>query len=144
MALDEVVQALCDGIAASIGAVVCDYEGETVVSANGRAGVPQGAVERALSQLPRTMQSAVSSREFLLRVVGAEPCGLLRSFGERAQARGVGALDGFEARFAEVDLLVRRLPEDYYVVLALRRPCVMAIAREKLDKTVPVLAEYIA
>jgi hypothetical protein len=65
-------------------------------------------------------------------------------FGEKSELRGGGALVGFDLRFTEVDVLVRRLPEDYYVMLALRRPSSSAVARARLEEAHAELARMIA
>ena len=131
--LTEILTHICETIPETIGVIMCDQEGEKVVGVAGKATLPTGAADRARSQLPANMQSEISSREFVLRIVGAEPCALLRLLDERGQASGAGRVDSFDLRYRELDLLVQRLPEEYYVVLALRRPNVIALAREALS-----------
>lgn len=133
MDLTAVVQKLCEQVPEAIGAIICDFEGEGVVWAFGRAEVPAGAERNARSRIPQTLETSMSLPEFLLRITGAEPCALLRMFAEKSHARGLGAIRGLDLRFEEMDLLVRPLPEDYYVMLALRRPAIRAAAGARLD-----------
>jgi hypothetical protein len=132
--LTSILKDICTAIPETIGVIMCDQEGEKVVGVGGTATLPQGATDRARSQLPASMQSEISSRDFVLRIVGAEPCALLRLLDERGQTSGAGRVDGFDLRYSELDLLVQRLPDDYYVVLALRRPSVIAVARDALNR----------
>lgn len=143
MELQQAVDTLCASLPEAIGAIVCDFEGEAVVWAVGAATPPEGAERNALSRIPRALQPTMPWVEFLLRISGAEPCALLRLFGERSAARGVGGIVDLDLRFEAIDLLVRALPEDYYVMLALRRPALAGLARDSLDRARKHLATLI-
>lgn len=144
MDLDAAIKDLVTGVPGALGAIVCDFEGESVVLARGSAPLPPDAELHARSYIPSTMTVDVDAGEFLLKLLGAEPCALLRLFEEHSRSFGIGGVDGFEMRFREVDVIVRRLPEDYYVVFALRRPAVEARARAKLEVAKRALARMVA
>lgn len=144
MDLDAVVRQLCDRLPEAIGAVLCDFDGEAVVSAVGHAPAPQGAEVLARARIPRALASEVSLTDFLMRVSGAEPSAFLRAFDEQTRTRGLGPLEAVDLRFDEVDVLVRRLPEDYYVMLALRRPSRPSAARQEIEEARRSLAALIA
>jgi hypothetical protein len=144
MQIEEVVQLLCAEIPEAIGAIVCDYEGESVVYALGPAEPPDGAEESARSRIPRTLGSKISITEFLLRIAGAEPCSLLTLFGERSLSRGAGEIVSLDLRFEQVDLLIRRLPDGYYVMVALRRPALRGQAKSSLEAAQRRLTALIA
>src|SRR5262245_18853795 len=141
--LEEIVRSLLAELPEAIGAIVCDGEGEAVVSVLGASPPPPGAEEQARSRIPSKLAPAMSLSEFLLRVGGAEPCGLIAQLEECGTTRRVGALDGFDLRFSELDVLVRRLPEQYYVMLALRRPSARALAGARLETARARLAALI-
>lgn len=143
MELSAVVERLCAEVPEAIGAIVCDYEGEAVVWAFGRGELPSGAERNARSRIPQSLELQMSLTEFLLRITGAEPCGLLRIFGEKSTARGLGTIRSLDLRFESIDLLVRPLPEDYYVMLAVRRPAIRAAAGARLDTAERVLTSLI-
>src|SRR5688572_29004589 len=142
MELEGVVEALCTRLPEAIGAILCDSEGEAVVHAIGAADPPDGAERNAESRIPRSFIDSMSLREFLLRVSGAEPCPLLQMFRERSEARGFGPIAGLDLSFGAIELLVRCLPDDYYLMLALRRPTIRARAVVALDQARAELAAF--
>lgn len=123
--MEQVLKALCARVPAAIGAVVCDDEGETVVSVLGRAPPPEAAEQRARDHVPRSMALHMPVGEFLVRLVGAEVCAVLRAVDHRSRAKAAGAVFGMHIAYREVDLLLSTLPDDYYVVVVLRRPVVV-------------------
>lgn len=135
---------LCQAVPSAIGAVLCDFEGETVVSALGPAAPPKEAELRAKEHVPRALALTMPVGEFLVRLVGAEPCALLRLFGDGGRVRGAGELAALEVQYEEVELLIRRLPNDFYLVLVLRRPAVRGTARWHLGRIATALAEHVA
>ena len=139
-ALRDPLVALCRGVRGAIGAVLCDFEGETVASALGLASAPKAAEQRAREHVPRAMDLSMPVAEFLVRLAGAEPCALLNLFDGSMKKHGGGVLRGLHFRYAEVDLLVRRLPEEFYVVLVVRRPAESGSARQKLEHAAEALA----
>ena len=142
--LDCIVGDLCRSVPHSIGAVLCDFDGETVVSALGSAPIPAAAEVRAREQMPRSLASSIAPRELLMRIGGAEPCALLRLFGEAGPSRGAGDLMDLEMRYDEVEMLVRRLPNEYYLVLVLRRPAITARARREVRRAGDLLEPHVA
>ncbi|MBK8013317.1 MAG: hypothetical protein IPK13_18425 [Deltaproteobacteria bacterium] len=132
MELEEILQALCGRVPEAIAAVLCDFEGELVVSARGEAQLPEGAEESLFDHVPRARRLTIPEPEYLLRLAAAEPCAILRMFHESGARIGLGALREIEVRYASVDMLVRQLSHEYYVVLFLRRPSLMALARHGL------------
>ena len=127
--LQDVVQGVCDQIPEAIGVVLCDQQGETIVSALGNSDVPPDAQSRAKEHVPSRMGLNMPVNEFLVRLAGAEPCALLRQIQAAQNERGAGTLDAYVARYAEVDLIVEQLPEDLYLFVALRRPASVGVAR---------------
>lgn len=140
-ALDAPLVQLCRTVPGAIGAVLCDYEGETVASALGAAPAPALAERRAREHVPRALALSMPVAEFLVRLAGAEPCALLNLLEGPVRKYGGGLLRAVRLRYAEVDLLVQRLPEEFYVVLVVRRPAETASAQRKLDLAARSLAE---
>ena len=143
MDLEEIVQRLAQDVPNAIGAIVCDYEGETVTLALGRAPLPAEAEDHARSYIPRAMVPDVDLGEFLLKLAGAEPCALIRLFDKHSKSHGTGPLTSLDLRYRGVDMLVRRLPEDYYVLLVLLRPALAARARVRLEAASRALAALV-
>ena len=141
--LEGVLQALCLEVPDAIGAVLCDFEGETVVMALGAGDPPPEALARAQEHVPRALGLEMPLKAFLMRLAGAEPCALLRLFQGRCEIGHAGALQGLTMRYAEVDLLVERLPEDFYVVLAVRRPEVTAQALRAVRRAAVLVTPHL-
>ena len=144
MDLSQPLVALCGAVPKAIGAVLCDFEGETVVSALGRAPPPPEAAARAKDHVPKALALTMPVGEFLVRLGGAEPCALLPLFGDRGRARGAGELRTLVLRYAAIELLIQRLPNDFYLVLVLARPAVRALAERHLLAAAAQLAEHVA
>jgi hypothetical protein len=142
--LQVVVEDLCRAIPSALGAIVCDYEGESVVHALGQAPLSPSAERNARSLIPRALQPTMSIEEFFLKLAGAEPCALLRMLEEPSRGHGFGGLVSLEMRYQGMDLLVRRLPDEYYVVLLLRPPALVSSAHDKLERASQVLARMIS
>ncbi|MCK6550673.1 hypothetical protein L6R52_32850 [Myxococcota bacterium] len=142
--LESLLGSLCDQLPAAIGAVLCDFEGESVVAALGAAPVPPEAEARAREHVPRAMALTMPVGEFLMRLAGAEPCALLRLFGAPGEQHGSGAIEWIELRYEAIDMLVRRLPSDFYLVVVLRRPAVIAEAKRAMAAVSPALAEHVS
>lgn len=123
------MQIVCDRVPQVIGAVLCDQQGESIVSALGSADVPPMARQRAKDHVPTNMGLNMPVSEFLVRLAGAEPCALMRQLQMAQIERGAGALDGYVARYADVDVVVEQLPEDLYLFVALRRPVTLGHVR---------------
>ncbi|MGF1509585.1 MAG: hypothetical protein ACFB9M_08810 [Myxococcota bacterium] len=117
-----------------VGGVVCDDAGETVVSALGVAELPERARENASEHVPRRLPLSIPVSEFLLRLGSAEVCGLLRRLQTASGKRGVGSLTTIQLRYGEVDLLVRTLPQDFYLVVVVRRPTLLSVVAERLHR----------
>jgi hypothetical protein len=141
--LDAVVAALA-AIPRAIGAIVCDYEGEAVVHALGRESLSPAVERGARSLMPREFETAMSVEEFMLKLIGAEPCALFRSFEDPSRGHGVGGMIALELRYQDLDLLVRRLPDEYYVCLLLRPPALIATAQRRLAEATRALARMIS
>jgi hypothetical protein len=141
--LEEILERLTEEVPEAIGAVVCDFEGETVVAALGAAPLPKEALERARDHVPKQIPLVMPIGQFLLRLAGAEPCALLRQIEQRADQRGAGAVRSFHARYENVEILVDPLPGDYYLVLVLRRPALASHARFHLEHASRRIAEYV-
>ena len=116
------MQDVCDRVPEAIGAVLCDQQGETIVSALGQADVPPAANRKAKEHVPSRMGLNMPVSEFLVRLAGAEPCALVRQIQAAQREQGAGTLDAYVARYVEVDVVVEQLPEDLYLFVALRRP----------------------
>lgn len=143
MNLDAVLEKLVGEVPEAIGAIICDYEGETVVTALGPAAPPEEAERRAMEHVPRAMALTMPVSEFLMRLAGAEPCGLLRTFDRQAKKRGGGRIKSLFMRYEAVEVMVDQLPNDYYLVLVLRRPALAGHARYHLADARDVLAPYV-
>jgi hypothetical protein len=131
--IDAVIQELCSGLPRAIGAIVCDPDGERIAHAEGRAPAPLSATDRAKAQLPQSMRDRSESLELLLQLAAAEPQAYLRALHDRGRSSGAGDLKTVELQFADVCVLVSPLPEQHYLLLALRRPCVVLDARQALE-----------
>jgi hypothetical protein len=142
--LEGIVRDLCAQVPQAIGAIVCDWEGEAVVCALGGATVPPEAELRARDHVPRAMELTMPVSEFLVRLAGAEPAGLLRVFGECGERFGTGCLDALEVSYREISILIRRLPNDFYLMLLLRRPAITAQATPHMVLASQRLAEHVS
>jgi hypothetical protein len=142
--LEAIVSDLCARLPCAIGAVLCDFEGEAVCCALGSADAPAEAEKRAREHVPRTLELTMPVAEFLIRLAGAEPCGLLRMFEASSEKHGTGHLCSLEMRYGEVEMLVKKLPNDFYLVLVLRRPAISAEARRLVVEAGARLAEYVS
>lgn len=144
MELDEIVRDLCVRVPRAIGAILCDFEGESVVCALGDAHAPPEAEDRAREHVPRAMSLPMPAREFLMRLAGAEPCALVHLFEESARKCGAGGLASLEFRYREIEMLIHRLPNDFYLVMLLRRPAITAAARRHLATAIVLLREHVS
>lgn len=138
----EPLRALVADIARSpqvIGAVLCDDEGEAVFVSSGEAELPSGATARASEHMPRTMALDVPERDFLLRLGSAETCGLLRVLQRVAQTRGAGAVEFVHLRYAHVDVILRALPEDFYVAVFVKSSNAAPGVRARILRALPGL-----
>lgn len=143
MEFDDILRDLCDAVPNVIGAVLCDFEGETVVSALGSASPPEEAAQAAQEHVPKNVALTMSVPEFLVRLAGAEPCALLRLFGEQCRQHSAGELEGLSVSFRQIRMFVRRLPEDFYVVLVVRRPAVVGQAVRHLGTAAERLTPHL-
>jgi hypothetical protein len=141
--MEAIVRELCARVPRAIGAVLCDFEGESVVCALGSERAPPEAEARAKDHVPKTMSLTMPVAEFLVRLAAAEPCALLRMFQQSSSKGGVGQLAMLEMRYEEVEMLVQCLPNDFYVVLVLRRPAITAEARNALSRASKDLAPLV-
>lgn len=144
MEIQAIIQELCTKVPAAIGAIVCDFEGEAVVCARGRAAAPVEAAARAREHVPRAIELTMPIEEFLMRLAGAEPCGLIRMFEASGLRRGLGALATLEIRYSNVEMLVHKLPNDFYLMLLLRRPAVTAEARRFVSEASDRLRAHVS
>lgn len=133
-------------IPGAFGAVLCDFEGETVVARRGPAELPEPALEEARRHVPERLGSRIAPADFLLRLAAAEPCALLALFARQGEAAGAGALEALELGYARVGLLAVRLPEDYYLVVLLdrRAGASFGLARRVAQAVLPAIAREIA
>lgn len=127
--LELILRDLCGAVPEAIGAVLCDFEGERVVSVLGAAEPPAEAVARAKEHVPRALALSMPLGEFLIRLAAAEPCALLGLFGAAARTHRAGPVASLTLQHQRVELQVFRLPDDFYLCLVLRRPVVSALAR---------------
>lgn len=141
--LEDPLEALCAAVPEAIGAVLCDYEGETVVNALGSAAPPAEAEARASDHVPKNLPLTMPVAEFLVRLAGAEPCALLRQFVVGNRAGAGGQLRSFSTVYEQVEMLVHCLPEDFYVVLVVRRPAIEGRARFHLAQAAEILAPHV-
>lgn len=144
MELQAIVQNLCARVPKAIGAVVCDWEGEAVCCALGNAEAPKDAFLRAQEHVPRAITLAMPVSEFLVRLAAAEPAGLLRVFGQSGERFGTGGITSMEMSYAEIAVLIDRLPNDFYLMLLLRKPAVTATAKHHMDEASRLLAEHVS
>jgi hypothetical protein len=142
--LAAIIRELLDHLPRAIGAVVCDWEGEAIACALGAADVPAGAKELARDHVPRALELTMPVSEFLIRLGAAEPAALLRMFEESGKKRGTGELSWLEARYEAVEMLVCRLPNEFYLVVVLRRPAVAAEARRHMVRASAMLVEHVS
>jgi hypothetical protein len=124
--LKNTLDELCQRTGA-IGAVLCDDEGETVTAALGPQPISEGAEARARDHIPRSMQVEMPVGEFLVRLVGAECCGLVRMVDRVLRDQLDGPLSGLHLRYRDLDLLLQPLPEDFYLLVLLRRPLLLPV-----------------
>lgn len=140
--------AVADAAAArgALGAVLCDFEGEAVLTCVGGTPLSDAVATEAMRHVPEALPAHHSPEEFLLRLCGAEPCALLALFARTATATGAGTVAGYELRFETVGVVVVCLPEDYYltVVLDLAVPGTLVEARRVAQAVRPRLAAEIA
>jgi hypothetical protein len=141
--LESIVRALCADLPRAIGVVLCDWEGEAVVCAVGSAEPPEEAEARVKEHVPQKMALNMPIAEFLIRLAGAEPCGLLRSFEASGSKTGAGGLEAIEVRYESVEMIVHRLPNEFYLMVLLRRPAITAEARRKVGDACVRLREHV-
>jgi hypothetical protein len=142
--LERALASLCDALPGAVGAVLCDEVGETVVCVPGPGRLPPEAEAEARRHAPRNLPIAMPLGEFLLRLGGAEPATLLELLGAGARRHRAGPLVEVCSTFAEVVLLMRPLPDDLYLVLVLRRPVVLGVARRALAAAAARVARDLA
>lgn len=142
--LEAIVRDLCARVPRAIGAIVCDWEGEAIACALGRIGVGKEAEERAKEHVPRAISLTMPVPEFLVRLAGAEPAGLLRMFGQSGQRLGTGEITSMEVAYRDIAILIDRLPNDFYLMMLLRRPAVTSTAKHYMDEASRLLAEHVA
>lgn len=140
MKLQEIVSALARETPDVVGVVLCDFEGESVVSAEGSATLSADACARAREHVPSAMALNTPVQDFLLRLAAAEPCGPLRLFGQEGVKAGAGHLRTLELRHETLDVYVAALPEDYYLFLVTHR----SAFREKLRVALEAAGRRIA
>lgn len=134
MTFEEILGQLTRTVPEALGAIVCDFEGETVVSVVGGAPLPRDAEARAMEHVPKRIPLEMPIGEFLIRLAGAEPCSILRHIDQQGRSLGAGGIRSLHARYESVEVLVDPLPSDYYLVLVLKRPALAAHARFELRK----------
>lgn len=144
MEMNAIIERLCRQVPRAIGAILCDYEGEAIACALGAAPAPDEAQLRAKEHVPKAIELTMPVNEFLIRLAGAEPCGLIRSFGQTAQKSGAGDLASLEIRYREVEMLVESLPNECYLVLVLRRPVITAEARRIMSEASRLLSSQVS
>ncbi|MFO0724678.1 MAG: hypothetical protein U1E65_12925 [Myxococcota bacterium] len=138
MELEETLLTLVRAVPEALGAILCDFEGEAVVLAAGAAPLLDAQHEVALAHVPRALGPEVAMADLWLRLAGAVPGGVLHQVGEVHRPHGRVAL--VELGFEEAHVLIHGLPDDYYVLLALRRPALVARARQALSRAAQHLA----
>lgn len=119
-------------IPGALGAVLCDFEGEAVLTRVGTSSWPPALLQEATEHIPEQLPGALSGPEFVLRLAAAEPCALLALFGRGARRAGAGELGTLELSFRRVFLVVERLPEDYYLVIVLDRRAAQGLGRARV------------
>ena len=144
MEVERIVQDLCARVPRAIGAIVCDWEGEAIACALGSVGVPKEAEARAREHVPRAISLTMPVPEFLVRLAGAEPAGLLRVFEKSGERFGTGGLTSIEVSYRQIVILIDRLPNEFYLMLLLRRPAVTATAKHLMDAASRLLAEHVS
>lgn len=132
MSLEAEVQSLCVQIPEAIGAILCDFEGERVVSALGSAPLPPVAAAQALDHVPRNLSLSVPPAEFLLRLCGAELCGLMERCQQIASSQQLGEPQSLELSYRGVKLCAAALPEGYFLLVVMRPEALSAQARRIL------------
>lgn len=116
-----------------LGVVLCDDEGEMVATRRGPAELPTGAAEHAVKHMPSALSADIAAPDFLLRLGSAETCGPLRLMQRIAKRGAAGEVRTVDLRYGELDVLLRALPEDFYVVVFVRRPSLLAGLRARLE-----------
>jgi hypothetical protein len=139
--LEETLRRLLQRVPEAIGAIVCDFEGETVMALLSDTPIPSEAEARAWEHVPKQIALEIPIGQFLMRLAGAEPCSVVRSLDEHGRRRGAGGFLSMHACYERVEILVDPLPSDYYVVLVLRRPALASHARFHLKHASRRLAE---
>ena len=133
MDLEAELRTLCAVTPDVIGAVLCDFEGESVAAAMGVAAVPEAAHALAADHVPRTMRLEMPVEAFLLRLGAAELCAFLRSVDASSKTTG-GAAVQLHLHYENVSLLVHGLPNEFYLVLVVRRPAPTAVLNRALGR----------
>lgn len=108
-------------IPGAFGAVLCDFEGESVVARLGTTPLSESVEAEARKHVPNALKTQFSIGEYLLRLAGAEPCALLMTVGRRLNNGAAGRLNTLEIGYENVSLVVLTLPEDFYLVIVLDR-----------------------
>lgn len=137
--LNQALSTLCRRTGA-VGAVLCDDEGETVTASLGPAPLSPEAEALAREHIPKAMELQMPIGEFVLRLAGAESCAVLRGVQGACTRRVGGRLDHLHLRYSELDVLIEPLPEDFYLVLMLRRPLLLPMVRLHLDDAVSAVS----
>ncbi len=129
----------------ALGAVLCDFEGEAVVTRWGVGPLPPDVEAEAQKHVPNAVRSQVSVGQYLLRLAAAEPCALLMTFSRKTLSRHGGPLDTLEIAYRNVGLVVLSLPEDFYLVIVLDRKRIRSFghARRVAQKLRPRLVREI-
>ncbi len=143
MSIEEALERLCSSVPWAVGAVVCDDEGETVISRLGRAKPPEEAESQARDHVPKSMALSMPVGDFLVRLAGAELCAVLRRVEHVTRTKGTGSANLLHLRYRNVDVAIATLPEDYYVVAILRRPCTVGWVLHRLRETAGIVASAI-
>jgi hypothetical protein len=141
--IEAALERLMQEIPEAIGAVVCDFEGETVLSSLGAAPLPPEAEEKAKDHVPKQIPLEIPLGQSLLRLAGAEPCAILRLLDQHGQRRGAGTVRSLHMCYERVEVLVDPLPSDYYLVLVLRRPALASHARFRLQDATQRISAYV-
>lgn len=124
-----------------LGAILCDGEGEAVLTRVGPSPLSPPMEREARSHVPDSLHSEEALVDFLLRLAGAEPSALLASLRARTVAGGGGELEGLEIGFRAVRVVVVELGKEYYLVTVLDRASArgFAEARRMAERVRPAL-----
>ncbi len=124
-----------------IGAVVGDFEGETVVAALGEQQLSASVLASANSHIPQQMSLSMSPAMFLLRLAGAESSALLHQLREIHASQDGGAVRNVEWNYCQLRYVFALMPEDYWILVVQPSSTPAGALRWRLRSLAPRMAD---